>query len=79
MIKEGLDIEEEDEKKKLEKLKAKFELHMKFMKEVLSDMEPIMKAQTMRDNSTILHIVSKRSMEINLKHSIMNKLKKKVA
>eukprot|EP00972_Heterocapsa_arctica_P085308 12572498-Heterocapsa_arctica.AAC.1 len=48
----GLDIEDEDDRKKLQKLKAKFEPHIKFMKEVLSDKEPIMKAQTMRDNST---------------------------
>eukprot|EP00972_Heterocapsa_arctica_P057764 8522211-Heterocapsa_arctica.AAC.1 len=49
------------------------------MKEVLSDNEPIMKAQTMRDTSTTSHIASKKNMEIKLKHFIMNKLKKKVA
>eukprot|EP00972_Heterocapsa_arctica_P039198 5775033-Heterocapsa_arctica.AAC.1 len=38
-----------------------------------------MKAQIMRDNSTTLHIAFKKSKEINLKHFIMNKQKKKVA
>jgi hypothetical protein len=70
----GLNIEDEEERRKLEKLKTKFERHKKFMKEVMSDKETIMKAQTMRDNSTTSHI-----MEINLKHFIMNKLQKKVA
>merc|ERR1712005_52341 len=77
--KEGLDIEDEDEKKKLEELKAEFEPLTKLMKEVLGDkvekvlvssrmadspcvlttseygwsanMERIMKAQALRDNS----------------------------
>jgi len=35
--KEGLDIEDEDEKKKLEELKAEFEPLTKLMKEVLGD------------------------------------------
>ena len=37
MTKEGLDIEDEDEKKKLEELKAEFEPLTKLMKEVLGD------------------------------------------
>merc|ERR1711981_793310 len=77
--KEGLDLEDEDEKKKLEDLKAEFEPLTKLMKEVLGDkvekvvvssrmadspcvlttseygwsanMERIMKAQALRDNS----------------------------
>merc|ERR1712032_696077 len=105
--KEGLDIEDEDEKKKLEELKAEFEPLTKLMKEVLGDktekvmissrmadspcvlttseygwsanMERIMKAQAMRDNSMTSYMVSKKTMEINTKHSIMSELKKKAA
>merc|ERR1712054_382365 len=103
--KEGLDIEDEDEKKKLEELKAEFEPLTKLMKEVLGDkvekviissrmsdspcvlttseygwsanMERIMKAQALRDNSMTSYMVSKKTMEVNPKHSIMTELKKK--
>merc|ERR1712057_13021 len=105
--KEGLDIEDEDEKKKMEELKEKFEPLTKLMKEVLGDkvekvlissrmadspcvlttseygwsanMERIMKAQALRDNSMTSYMVSKKTMEINPKHSIMTELKKKAA
>merc|ERR1712147_520484 len=105
--KEGLEIDDEDEKKKLEELKAEFEPLTKLMKEVLGDkvekvlissrmaespcvlttseygwsanMERIMKAQASRDNSMTSYMVSKKTMEVNPKHSIMTELKKKAA
>merc|ERR1739848_837559 len=105
VTKEGLDLDDEDEKKKLEELKAEFEPLCKLMKEVLGDktekvmvssrvvdspcvlvtseygwsanMERIMKAQALRDNSMTSYMVSKKTMEINPKHSIMTELKKK--
>merc|ERR1712072_75030 len=104
--KEGLDLDDEDERKKMEELKAEFEPLCKLMKEVLGDktekvmvssrvvdspcvlvtseygwsanMERIMKAQALRDNS-MTSMVSKKTMEINPKHSIMTELKKKAA
>merc|ERR1712071_576877 len=105
--KEGLDIDDEDEKKKIEELKAEYEPLTKLMKEVLGDktekvlvssrladspcvlttseygwsanMERIMKAQAMRDTSTTSYMVSKKTMEVNPKHSIMTELKKKAS
>jgi len=107
VTKEGLDLDDEDEKKKMEELKAEFEPLCKLMKEVLGDktekvmvssrvvdspcvlvtseygwsanMERIMKAQALRDNSMTSYMVSKKTMEINPKHSIMTELKKKAA
>merc|ERR1711881_167837 len=102
LTKEGLDLDDEDEKKKMEELKAEFEPLCKLMKEVLGDktekvmvssrvvdspcvlvtseygwsanMERIMKAQALRDNSMTSYMVSKKTMEINPKHSIMTEL-----
>merc|ERR1712180_349485 len=105
--KEGLELDDEDEKKKLEELKAEFEPLTKLMKEVLGDkvekvlissrmadspcvlttseygwsanMERIMKAQALRDNSMTSYMVSKKTMELNPKHPIMQELKSKAS
>merc|ERR1711884_790732 len=71
--KEGLEIDDEDEKKKLEELKAEFEPLTKLMKEVLGDkVEKVLISMTS-------YMVSKKTMEVNPKHSIMTELKKKAA
>merc|ERR1712147_47461 len=103
--KEGLDIDDEDDKKKLEELKAEFEPLTKLMKEVLGDkvekvmvssrivdspcvlttseygwsanMERIMKAQALRDNSMTSYMLSKKTMEINPNNNIIAELRQK--
>merc|ERR1711937_265008 len=53
--KEGLDIEDEDEKKKLEELKAEFEPLTKLMKEVLGDkVEKVVVSNRLADSPCVL-------------------------
>ncbi|CAF0913336.1 unnamed protein product [Didymodactylos carnosus] len=107
VTKEGLELPEDDEeKKKREQDKEKFEPLCKIMKDILdkkvekvivsnrlvsspccivtsqygwsANMERIMKAQALRDTSTMGYMAAKKHLEINPDHSIMKTLKTKV-
>ena len=107
VTKEGLELpEDEDEKKKREEDKTKFEGLCKVMKTILdtkvekvvvsnrlvespccivtsqygwtANMERIMKAQALRDTSTMGYMAAKKHLEINPDHSIVENLRVKV-
>jgi molecular chaperone HtpG len=104
--KEGLKIEEsEEEKAKMEELKAQCEPLCRLMKDILGDkvekvlvsdrvvdspcvlvtgeygwsanMERIMKAQALRDNSMSAYMASKKTLEINPGNAIVQELRKR--
>lgn len=107
VTKEGLELpEDEEEKKRFEDQKAKFEGLCKVMKDILdkkvekvvvskrlvsspccivtsqygwtANMERIMKAQALRDTSTMGYMAAKKHLEINPDHSIVETLCQKV-
>merc|ERR1712174_4239 len=106
VTKEGLELpEDEEEKKKMEADKEKFEGLCKVMKDILdkkvekvvvssrlvsspccivtsqygwtANMERIMKAQALRDTSTMGYMAAKKHLEINPDHSIVEHLRQR--
>merc|ERR1719238_344518 len=108
VTKEGLTLpEDEEEQKKLEEDKAKYEKMCEKVKEILGEsrvekvvvsnrlttspccivtaehgwsanMERIMKAQALRDNSTMGYMAAKKHLELNPDHSIVNSINDKI-
>merc|ERR1711920_901500 len=106
VTKEGLELpEDEEEKKKHEEDKTRYETLCKVMKDILdkkvekvvvsnrlvnspccivtsqygwtANMERIMKAQALRDTSTMGYMAAKKHLEVNPDHSIVENLKEK--
>merc|ERR1719208_232122 len=79
VTKEGLELpEDEEEKKKQEADKEKFESLCKVMKDILDKkVERIMKAQALRDPSTMGYMAAKKHLEINPDHSIIENLRQR--
>merc|ERR1719310_2529041 len=105
VTKEGLELPEDEEEKKREADKEKFEPLCKVMKDILdkkvekvvvssrlvsspccivtsqygwtANMERIMKAQALRDTSTMGYMAAKKHLEINPDHSIIDTLRGK--
>jgi molecular chaperone HtpG len=106
VTKEGLELpEDEDEKKKFEEAKSKFEPLCKVIKDILdkrvekvvvsnrlvsspccivtsqygwsANMERIMKAQALRDTSTLGYMAAKKHLEVNPDHPIVETLRQK--
>merc|ERR1719228_2334298 len=107
VTKEGLELpEDEEEKKKMEEDKTKYEALCKVMKDILdkkvekvvvsnrlvsspccivtsqygwtANMERIMKAQALRDTSTMGYMAANKHLEINPDHSIVENLRQRV-
>jgi len=108
VTKEGLELpEDEEEKKKFEEAKTKYEPLCKIMKDILdkkvekvvvsnrlvdspccivtsqygwtANMERIMKAQALRDSSTMGYMAAKKHLEVNPDHSIIQSLHQKAS